>query len=209
MELGTLNGRLVFITEPMEDNDLPFALFLDEDVNEVAPGNQTALHLSALFHEYDLMMQLICLPGIDVNARDSSGQTPLINACRSIFSEGNRCVRLLLTCNDIDVNAQRYYKEKAEDAHEDMTALMLAAYTGKVSVVQSLLSHPDIDIRIKNRRGETALEVAKRSQSENGVDMTSTIEALRDYVRKKRLRECPVRKKSPVSIQDSLDSSKD
>ena len=50
--LEQLNGRLVFITEPMEDNDLPFALFLDEDVNDVAPGNQTALHLSALFHEY-------------------------------------------------------------------------------------------------------------------------------------------------------------
>jgi ankyrin repeat protein len=96
----------------------------------------------------------------DVNAKDNSGKTALMRAAEY----GHRdSVKQLIEAN-ADVNA----KDKSGE-----TALMRAANT---NIVKQLLEHPDINIQIQNKWGETALDMAKER------NRTATVNLIEEYL---------------------------
>lgn len=85
---------------------------------------------------------------VDVNIRNSTGETALIRAA----SLGRKnTVRLLLQVSDIDVNAQN---------QTGMTALMLATYNNHGDIVNLLVQVRNLDINAQNKSGYTALMYA-------------------------------------------------
>ena len=104
--------------------------------------------------------------GVDVNAKDSHGQTTLMRASLSGQSELVRA----LVAQGADLNATTKYK---------LSALMLAVINGHTEVVQSLAA-AGADLGIRGGKsaagfyGKTALDLAQYGQK------TPTIELLRD-----------------------------
>ena len=84
---------------------------------------------------------------LDVNRRDSKGNTPLIWS--SIFGKTEE-VEELLQNPEVDINAQN---------DGGNTALMLACNNGQTKIVEKLLQQPDIDVNVQNENGDTALMV--------------------------------------------------
>jgi ankyrin repeat protein len=70
----------------------------------------------------------------------------------------------------VDVNAQN---------KNGSTALTRAAYNGYTDVVQELLTHPDINIGIKNTKGKTALDIARE---ENRTAIVKLIEEHQEQI---------------------------
>lgn len=85
--------------------------------------------------------------GVNINAKDAEGNTPIINAVKN---EQPRIVKLILQMNDVDVD----FQDKLGN-----TALILACKSGNAESVCYLLCHfPKIDA--KNNMGTTALIAA-------------------------------------------------
>ena len=98
---------------------------------------------------FDIVEQLLAIPGIDVNAKDNYGDTALILAVKNGYVA---VVKLLLANDDIDINA-------GDDGN--CTALSWAAYNGNVAVVKLLLAKDLIDISAIDKDEYTALSWAK------------------------------------------------
>ncbi|KAH9186767.1 hypothetical protein AeNC1_011261 [Aphanomyces euteiches] len=124
------------------------------DVNKASHGYQnTALHMAALLGLDDTVLLLLDTPGIEINAKNNVGCTPLILACgRSDFRlhghDPSVIVARLLSIPELDVNAASL---------KGQTAIMEACQHGWASAVQLLLDHPNIDLHLKDENGETAL----------------------------------------------------
>ena len=142
-----------------------------------------ALHVCVWFGLTDVVSKLLN-KGLDVNAADPKyRQTPLMYACRrgqsttvaklleygadvnqysqrdsvalfeAIDSGSIEVVKLLLSHQELDVNAihpRRYNR----------TALMLAAVSGKIEIVNALLDRPGIKVDRRDLDGNTALSLA-------------------------------------------------
>ena len=143
----------------------------------------SALHVCVWFGLTDVVSKLLD-EGLDVNAADPKyGQTPLMYACRqgqsttvaklleygadvnqysqrdsvalfeAIDNGSVEVLKLLLSHRELDVNAihpRRYNR----------TALMLAAASGKIEIVNALLDQPGIKADRKDMEGNTALSLA-------------------------------------------------
>ncbi|KAG9402658.1 hypothetical protein AC1031_007266 [Aphanomyces cochlioides] len=124
------------------------------DVNKASHGSQnTALHMAALLGLDDIVLLLLDMPGIEINAKNNVGCTPLILACGSSDfrlhgHDPSMIVARLLSIPELDVNAASL---------KGQTALMEACQHGWASAVQLLLDHPNIDVHLKDENGETAL----------------------------------------------------
>ena len=90
---------------------------------------------------------------IDVNLQDNQGYTPLINAC---FYNHKGVVEALLKRKDIDINNQ--------GGPEKKTALHWAIEKGHLDIVRILIKNKDIDRTLKDKDGNTILDLAKKSQ---------------------------------------------
>ena len=142
-----------------------------------------ALHVCVWFGLTDVVSKLMD-KDLDVNAVDPKyRQTPLMYACRrgqsatvaklleygadvnhysqrdsvalfeAIDNGSIEVVKLLLSHQELDVNAihpRRYNR----------TALMLAAVSGKIDILNALLDRPDIKVDCKDMEGNTALSLA-------------------------------------------------
>ncbi|KAJ7766843.1 hypothetical protein B0H16DRAFT_1522600 [Mycena metata] len=87
--------------------------------------------------------------GLDVNALDRLGRSPLHLACA--VPEGIEYVRALLKHTSINVNLA--------DAESHWTALHRALYHGCLAAALLLLQRPDIDISCKDLEGHTAFDL--------------------------------------------------
>jgi ankyrin repeat protein len=114
--------------------------FDDQDGEDnVSSDTGTGEHCSTERTLYDLLS----FPGIDPNAMDDFGYTPLSFA---IHQGLDRVVAILLTCPQLDIA-------------KGFEALHVAAKGGVVSAVECLLSR-DVNVSEKTKYGETALHLA-------------------------------------------------
>ena len=98
--------------------------------------------------DFELIKGILEYSVIDVNSKDSNGQTALTWAAEW---GKEKPVELLLNHPGINVNLQGKWC---------CTALMWAALEGKEKVVELLLNHPGIDVNLKDDEGQTALMLA-------------------------------------------------
>uniref|UniRef100_A0A7S3VNP8 RING-type domain-containing protein n=1 Tax=Dunaliella tertiolecta TaxID=3047 RepID=A0A7S3VNP8_DUNTE len=136
------------------------------DPNRKSVDGLTALMMASWWGYAAVVHLLLRHPDTDINAQNEEGLTALMKITSSGSSNnlvpeqermrerGHRVViRLLLSCPNVDVNVQDKFGN---------TALFYAAKMGKTDMVEELLGHPVIDFRIRNKRGKTALDAAKR-----------------------------------------------
>jgi ankyrin repeat protein len=112
-------------------------------------GQRTLLHVAAERRYDDIVTFLLRHPGIDVNASDPEGQTPLSCATESCAEEA---VRMLLTHKAIDVNPRIAIWKR--------TPLIMAVERGYDVIVNTLLRHPNIDVNALDVVGWTPLSCA-------------------------------------------------
>lgn len=95
--------------------------------------------------------------GTDINCTYNDQYTPLtwLVGCVDDDTDKYKCIELLLSQPDIDVNKLSEWKDGME------TALMRAVRRGDLSSVKYILQHPNVDVNIKNSKGRTALDLAK------------------------------------------------
>jgi RNA polymerase sigma factor (sigma-70 family) len=127
-------------------------------VNAADGGGRTALHLAVGWGPN--MTKLLLDKGADVNARTKSGETPLLAAAAvdaAVIVEAAidpaTTVHLLLD-KGADVNAQ-------DDSGR--TALMVAAEQGHLQNAKALLSE-GANVRLKNKKGERAIDLVKPAE---------------------------------------------
>ncbi|CZR60693.1 uncharacterized protein PAC_10589 [Phialocephala subalpina] len=109
------------------------------------PTKFSSLHLASLFGLQGVVGRLLVTQGIDVNAADSGGRTPLSEA---ICAGHDTVVGQLLGVPGIDVNA-------ADSDGE--TPLYVAAERGYAAIVSRLLATPGIDVNAAMPSGRTPL----------------------------------------------------
>lgn len=104
--------------------------------------------------------------GVEVDARDDRGRTPLMLAADNEGLVPDDVMKLLLE-KGADLNAQD---------GEGNTALMLAAHAGSMAGVDYLLSR-GANVDVKNRAGETALKLAKTVHENKRIFNADLVEA--------------------------------
>ncbi|WP_265026393.1 ankyrin repeat domain-containing protein [Wolbachia endosymbiont (group A) of Bibio marci] len=103
--------------------------------------------------------------GADVNAFDKEGMTPLVSIVTNLSAgfkkEYQNMIRLLLLHQRIDVNI-------CEKSNDD-TALHLAMCFQQKKTLQLLLSHPNINTNITNKKYQSPSEYARQNRAEHLV----------------------------------------
>ena len=121
------------------------------DVNMTDKDGRTALMLACLYGQKTILSMLLGHEHIQVNkAEFVEGETALIMAVNEPDRDPE-LVRLLLTRDDINVNAQD--KDKC-------TALMYSCTYGNLEIVRILLEHRDIDVNLTDFKNKNALVCA-------------------------------------------------
>lgn len=154
------------LVEPPEDNkpqrllwasqigklDIVRDLCLDDRslIHSKDEHDYTALHFAASEGHLEIVEFLLPLVA-DPNPRTSDGWTPLHNACKWNHVE----VAHLLIQNDADINAT---------SDGNVTPLHVAAGSkGAAKLLVLLLSNRKINPKIRNNAGDTAYDIAKRT----------------------------------------------
>jgi uncharacterized protein len=133
----------------------------DPNFHSEGEEHATAIHLAAMGGEVDLVKVLLQHGG-DVNLRDFADATPLMIAAGYECSADNPCpVVALLIAHGASLNAQ--------DA-DGNTALMNAAEDGNITAGRLLLDH-GADPTMKNKKGQTALDLSRSRQREKFTEM--------------------------------------
>jgi ankyrin repeat protein len=109
--------------------------------------------------DLELIKDILEYSVIDVNSKNSVGQTALM---RAADNGKEKAVELLLNHPGIDVNLQDRY---------GWTALIWAAYNGREKAVELLLNHPKIDVNVQDKSGCTALMWGARWGKEKCVKL--------------------------------------
>ena len=144
----------------------------------------TALHEASFGGHAGVVELLLGTEGIEINARDHNGRTPLY--CAS-YKGNTGVVELLLEGRGIDVNAKSNYccytapHEASQNGRAEVlrlllerteieinattflrwTPLHLATFMGDVPMVKALLEHDRIGTTLRDRdNGQTALHIA-------------------------------------------------
>jgi len=123
------------------DNQEKIQMIIEQDLMVVDPGDIRCLYaLMAAAKKGNMqMIDVLLEKGIDVNAEDADGESPLIEAA----AKGQKEAVELLTTNGADLDGF------------GSSALVAAAMNGQVEVVEFLLSLA-VDINARGRSGRTA-----------------------------------------------------
>ena len=104
------------------------------------------------------VVQALVEHGADVNAVDSDGNSPLLDAAADKFSPSG----LLLLAHGANPNVRRSISRR--------TPLMEAAQSGNTALVQALLEKKP-DLTLKDAQGKTALDFAREYDRVKIVDL--------------------------------------
>jgi ankyrin repeat protein len=127
-------------------------VFIDVNQSDAKESN-TALHVVAEMGLVELCKLLCLQPGVNKNALNSQGLTPLALA---VIQGRLSVIKHLLQEPGIDIN-------KGDKG----TPLMAACIRGNAQVVELLLSHSQCDINLKSSQGETAMGFLLASERPN------------------------------------------
>lgn len=117
----------------------------------------TALHRAARFRRDAIAKYLLEKQLVPVDATNARGDTPLLEACRY----GNVPIAELLLANGAAIN---HANKKA------MTCLLEAADSGHVDVIKSLLIQPKLDVHVKTKYGDGALELSRYTHGAEKIE---------------------------------------
>lgn len=129
-----------------------FATIINDDMyddNGELVIEQGELLEEAIYHNNAQVVALLLAAGIDVNMKDSDGQTPLLLACQK--KQAFNIVALLLAVKNIDVNLSD---------NNGVTPLHTSCGRGYEDIVRLLLTTPNIKVNITDHNGSTPLHVA-------------------------------------------------
>ena len=119
------------------------------DINRKYMNNETLLHLATLNSKASNCLRLLVLyPNIDINARDSKGNTPLhLAACTQ-------------TLNAVDILLRDPRVKKNATNIEGLTALHLAILTGDANICELFLDCSEVDLTIVTPKGNNVLTLS-------------------------------------------------
>jgi ankyrin repeat protein len=113
--------------------------------------SENALIDACIKGDFDEVKNILAIPGININHKDSDCSTALICACQSRKAD---IANHLLTIPGIDINHKGW---------EGWTALMIACgNVSLLSVAKTILTMPDIDLKATNKHGWTAFMYTRR-----------------------------------------------
>ena len=119
--------------------------------------NQNALIGASIKGQVDIVKALLD-KGVDADTKDQIGHTALMIAAK----KGHIKIAQILLSYDADVNMK--------GVMSGMTALIWAAMRGHENIVKVLLAE-DADVEIKNRRGISAISIAKSKKYHSIVQL--------------------------------------
>lgn len=128
------------ITEEVVQNCFLYSNFtiLKQLINEQRIPLNDILLLSAESSQLSLFELITNLPGIDIDHKNSKGQTSLHFGC---LNDDSKLVNFILNCklsSFVDVNSKII--------HEDVSPLHITCQNGNIESTKLLLSHPKIDV---------------------------------------------------------------
>jgi len=160
-----LNTKLIKYCLSGDITDVERTISQGADINHLDDDQGSPLMIAIKQMNIVLVNYFIELPDLLINQTDSTGQTPLIIACK-LFSTDDLVkntitviFKLILNHKDVDVNV---YDSTGT------TALMYASLVGNIDIVSKLI---DIkaDVNAKHVRGNTVLHYAVSSENVNIV----------------------------------------
>ena len=174
-ETGSRETALHFVSKgkyDSEEHGVGIAQLLLEhgvDVNARRKDGWTSLHRAA-FNGRVEVVQVLLDHGANPKLETKGGETALHIVSRGEFDsqeQGVSTARLLLE-RGVDANARR---------KDSWTSLHLAAFKGRVEVVQVLLDH-GANVKLEAEDGETALHLASRGTFDSQDQGVSTVRLL-------------------------------
>ena len=143
--------------------DVVRLLMTRENVNPNVKGHygKTPLMVAVQKRHIAIVQRLLAFEYIEINAKNGSGASALIYAIQ-LLRYGTQISKLLLTCDNIDVNLK---DEQGE------TPLMWAVICEQGETVRLLLAHGDIQANIRNEKGQTALHLAARRKATEAMQL--------------------------------------
>ena len=125
-------------------------LAFGEDVNQIDASGYTALMWACQMGHVDMVSLLLRRRNIQIDLRTAQVGTALLLA---VTKNQLDVVRILLASRHrADVNLGT--------ANSGFTAIMIASRLNFVPIVRLLLGHPEIDVHLKDKDGNTALKFA-------------------------------------------------
>ncbi|KAK7101140.1 hypothetical protein V1264_023978 [Littorina saxatilis] len=150
-----------------DENKAPPAGLTADKINKKNHKGETMLHRAAIKNNISLLKQLLSVPGVDVNAQDYAGWTPLHEACNHGNTECARALLKFVPCATLHSFFQSGKRGKLRKVdltlanEEGITALHDAVMSNQIAVVKLLLKYRGSSLlTAKTTLGCTPLDVA-------------------------------------------------
>ncbi|XP_062873924.1 SMC5-SMC6 complex localization factor protein 1 [Trichomycterus rosablanca] len=129
---------------------------LPKGFHKVNPAGETLLHRACKRNQFVIVLQILSLPGVDANAKDHVGWTPLHEACNHGSTE---CVRALLQhCPSLQLDSQVEGVSPLHDAllnqHTTISKMLLRHAGSALLHLRDRLGHTPLDLVSEELREE-------------------------------------------------------
>ena len=125
---------------------------------------ETALHIACIEGNKNIVDLLLSVESIDVNCVAGNGDTPLHVACYS--EQSIEIVKSLTSNPSTNINCLDFYGN---------TPLYLSCMENAYEVVKHLIGCNGIDVFLKNKFGESAIECAKYNENEKIINLLENV----------------------------------
>ncbi|XP_067376833.1 SMC5-SMC6 complex localization factor protein 1 isoform X2 [Channa argus] len=143
-------GQKSLVTETNQEKEN-----LPKGLNRVNAAGETLLHRACKRNQVETVLQILALPGTDVNVKDHAGWTPLHEACNH---GSTACVEALL---------RHHPAPMLNNQVSGVSPLHDALFNGHMDIAKMLLEHGgSVLLHQTDRDGRTALDLVSTSQKD-------------------------------------------